>query len=583
MTDVRRRQPANALETWGLAIITGCAFVIVLAVWAAGTIGDAINSRPTTSNPFGYLADLILGRRSWPGLTSTLILIGSGTVLLAGLLTLIIVVRRRRKTPTLTRLAAAAALMAKPSELGPLSPAGVAESARRLRPSSAFDPHDPTQHGRLLGHTLIGNMPLRTDWERLGVAIWGPRTGKTTSQTIPNVVEAPGAVLATSNKRDLVDATRYSRSKRGTVWIFDPQQVATEPPTWWYNPLSRIQALRDAEVLAGHFASGTRDPNAQTDAYFDGSAEALLAAYLYAAALDSRPITDTYEWLANSRDKTAHNILKRENKQLVAADVRSIQEAPDKQRQGVYDTAKALLTCLRDERVLEWVTPPSDGRPEFNAAEFAASTDTLYCMSMEGAGSCAPLVNALTDHVTNAAVTLASSLAGGRLDPPMYCALDEAANVTRWRQLPDLYSHFGSRGVLIDVILQSWEQGVEVWGRSGMEKLWTAANVRTYGGGVADDTFLQRLSKLVGPYDREMWSTSIDPHGRRTRSDNPRSEEILPVDLLAAMPAGRALVLAAGCPATLVATQPWMAGPYADDIQTSLAKHDPGARQPSTV
>jgi hypothetical protein len=33
-------------------------------------------------------------------------------------------------------------------------------------------------------------------------------------------------------------------------------------------------------------------------------------------------------------------------------------------------------------------------------------------------------------------------------------------------------------------ILQSWSQGVEVWGRDGMLKLWSAANVLTYGGGV---------------------------------------------------------------------------------------------------
>ena len=54
----------------------------------------------------------------------------------------------------------------------------------------------------------------------------------------------------------------------------------------------------------------------------------------------------------------------------------------------------------------------------------------------------------------------------------MVGVLDEAANVCRWRELPNLYSHYGSRGIVLMTILQSWSQGVEVWGRDGMRKLW---------------------------------------------------------------------------------------------------------------
>jgi hypothetical protein len=39
--------------------------------------------------------------------------------------------------------------------------------------------------------------------------------------------------------------------------------------------------------------------------------------------------------------------------------------------------------------------------------------------------------------------------------------LDEAANVCRWRDLPNLYSHYGSRGIVLMTILQSWSQGVD--------------------------------------------------------------------------------------------------------------------------
>jgi hypothetical protein len=49
---------------------------------------------------------------------------------------------------------------------------------------------------------------------------------------VPAIVDAPGAgiVIATSNKRDTLDATRSLREREGDVWAFDPQQVAGEPP-----------------------------------------------------------------------------------------------------------------------------------------------------------------------------------------------------------------------------------------------------------------------------------------------------------------------------------------------------------------
>jgi hypothetical protein len=43
-------------------------------------------------------------------------------------------------------------------------------------------------------------------------------------------------------------------------------------------------------------------------------------------------------------------------------------------------------------------------------------------------------------------------------------------------------------------ILQSWSQGVEVWGHDGMRKLCSASNIKVYGGGVAEAEFLNDLA-----------------------------------------------------------------------------------------
>ena len=163
----------------------------------------------------------------------------------------------------------------------------------------------------------------------------------------------------------------------------------------------------------------------------------------------------------------------------IAQNVDGIISAPDKQRGGVFGVARQMANCLTSSAVLKWVTPPEEGerREEFNARDFVRGRNTLFLLSKEGAGTAGPLVTALTVAVVEAAEELAVAL-GGRLCLPMVAMLDEAANVCRWRELPNLYSHYGSPGIVICTILQSWSQGVVVWGREGMRKLWSAANIK---------------------------------------------------------------------------------------------------------
>ena len=49
------------------------------------------------------------------------------------------------------------------------------------------------------------------------------------------------------------DATRDVREKAGQVWVFDPQGIALEEPTWWWNPLSyvtdEVKAARNIRIV----------------------------------------------------------------------------------------------------------------------------------------------------------------------------------------------------------------------------------------------------------------------------------------------------------------------------------------------
>jgi type IV secretory pathway TraG/TraD family ATPase VirD4 len=244
-----------------------------------------------------------------------------------------------------------------------------------------------------------------------------------------------------------------------------------------------------------------------------------------------------------------------------------------------------MASCLTNRAVSRWVTPtgPDDARPQFDPAAFVASKGTLYSLSKEGKGTAGPLVTALTVAVVEAAEELAVHSKAGRLPIPMVGVLDEAANVCRWRELPNLYSHYGSRGIVLMTILQSWSQGVEVWGRDGMRKLWSAANIKVYGGGVAEADFLGELAQLIGDYRYSNTTRSRSRQGGTSYShDDDRKERTLDVADLAALPRGRAVMFASGAPAALLRTVPWTDGPHPAAVAASAAAHDP-ANEPAIV
>ncbi len=566
----RRTQPGRITnETIALFVVIGLVVLVLVTVYAAAKFGHQLAGQPPVpADPWETLLAVIKGDVAWP-MASTVIAIA----VLAGLATLGAVAWRvtaRRRTCS-SRVDHAARYLGRGRDVESLTHQAVTSTAQRLGVQGS--------PGVPIGRTVGTSTPLFGSWEDTHLDVWGTRTGKTTSRAVPAILDAPGAVLVTSNKRDVLDATRDPRATTGPVWVFDPQSVAREEPTdWWWNPLSYVTDEVRAAKMAEHFASGSRDPGARTDAFFDPSAQDLLAGLLLAAALDNRPITDVYRWLTRPTDKEAVAILQNGGYELTADQVAGVIFAPEKQRGGVYGTAQQMASCLTNRQVARWVTPQSmvDSRRQFSPESFVREGGTLYSLSKEGRGTAGPLVTALTVAVVEAAEELATGSPGGRLPCPLLGVLDEAANVCRWRELPNLYSHYGSRGIVLMTILQSWSQGVDVWGESGMKKLWSAANVKVYGGGVAEVEFLRMLSELIGDYDKRVTSVSTG-RGQRSISEQLTRERILDVADLQAMPRGRAVVLASGTRPTLITTQPWMTGPHAEAVRSSITAHDPSA------
>lgn len=582
----RQTQPGAGL-TGGVAAggLMLTVLVLMLGFYAAAHLGNRIAGNPAPPAGIGETIKAVFtGTAAWP-LASTLVAVGLALAMIAAVAAVAaLLVRRRRRA---SRVDATARVMGRGREVEGITRKKVAAGSRTLAAETVTTPGLP------LGVTVAApHQRLMSSWEDMVLLIAGPRTGKSTSYAIPAILEAPGAALVTSNKRDLADATRDVRAKAGSrVWVFDPQQVTGEEPTWWWDPLSYVTDEVKASTMAEHFATNSRPADARTDAFFEPEGKDLLANFLLAAALDGRPITDVYRW-ATDPDSAAAAVgpLQRNGYELQGDNVAAVLAAPDKQRGGVFGTTKQMASCLTSRSMQPWIV--NDGqigrRPHFDPAAFVRDGGTLYSLSRESRGNAGALVTALTNAVADAAEDQATLTPGdgvrqaGRLAVPLVGVLDEAANVCRWRDLPSLYSHYGSRGIVLMTILQSYAQGVGVWGSEGMNALWTAANVAIYGGGVRDEDFLRKLSGLIGTYDKTSTSVSTRPgtglfgSGAQV-STQLQSESIMDAADLAALPKGRAVVLSSGNRPTLVQTLPWMAGPRAGEVRASIAAHDPSA------
>lgn len=410
----------------------------------------------------------------------------------------------------------------------------------------------------------------------------------------------------------------------GLIWLFDLQGVTgTKTTNFYWNPIRQVRSLASARKLASFFVGASKEKGARTDAYFDGGAQELLALHILAASRIDGDLLHVAAWLGDETNPLPTQLLRspsligRPRKQA-ARRIDETQGLNPRQRDGLFDMARNFLRVLSDDEYAYVITPPqrtiviaeADGTftldyeesthdlPEFDPRTFVTSTDTLYAMSLEGPDSAAPLTTALIGQVFEAAsiasgrtrssriagkvirwmpLTLHRFLAnnggtffsGGRLLVPLIAVLDEAANTVRLPELPDQYSHFGSRGIIPITILQNPEQGARVWGQEGLSSM-TAGAVHYYGGNVKDKSYLSDLADLIGTHEVAT-STRSRGQGSTTTSQQWVEKPIFTTAELAALPKTRAIVVFPENPPVLIRKVFWSETPHNAIVKESVA------------
>ncbi|MFS0718566.1 hypothetical protein ABC337_06460 [Arthrobacter sp. 1P04PC] len=178
-------------------------FIVVFGggAYAAVHIGSWMAGLPTPlGHPIDLIAGLVKGKVILPAQATVVVAVMAGLVLA---LAILVFWAWRKGASKRARVDKAARYLGRGKNLTAFSEKGARATANRLGVAG--------KPGIVVGKVVSTGQTFIQSWEDLSLDIWGPRTGKSTSRVMPAILEAPGAVVSTSNKRDVVDGTRGVR------------------------------------------------------------------------------------------------------------------------------------------------------------------------------------------------------------------------------------------------------------------------------------------------------------------------------------------------------------------------------------
>jgi len=415
--------------------------------------------------------------------------------------------------------------------------------------------------GLYVGYVNAG--PVTAGPENSLLVLGPPRSGKTSSVVVPNALVAPGAVVSTSTKTDVLALTAPTRRARGTCWLFDPGAsvgpVAGTTPLRW-SPVSGCEQWDIAVGTAHALVSATRtDRDFLDSTYWRERAESLLAPLLHAAALVGLDIGWVLRWVLRRDVREAAATVATHGSPVAGDVLENIMGAEERERSGVFSTAANVLSAYRSEAAVE-----AAREPNFDPWSFVRSSDTIYiCAPGSDQDQLAPLVVALLDQIKRAIYAREHGW------PPVVWLLDELANIAPLPDLPKIVSEGGGQGLVTLACLQDLSQARTRWGAAadGFLSLFRQKLVLP---GIADGQTLELISRLAGEMDVRVQSVTrpaglpiLWPKGaHRSVSTSVRRQRRLPVDEVSRGRPGWGLYISAGQMPGWVALTPWWSAPW---------------------
>lgn len=361
------------------------------------------------------------------------------------------------------------------------------------------------------GHVFLGLVPSTRGWvmaepEHAVMVLGPPRSGKTSAIIIPALLTAPGAVVSTSTKLDVMQATAGYRSLRGRVWVYDPSGTEALPSgaaRLRWSPVNPRRSWDQALVVARAMVDAAQVGSGTDSEYWNERAGALIAGLLHAAAVSGRDVQDLRRWVLR-HDLVSPSAALASSEAHLAFDVLDgLSRASDATLSSIFSTAASALSTYNSEAALR-----NCEAPNFDADAFVRSADTLYISAPAHLqAQVAPLVVGLLEEIRNAAYARARGRRLGFDEPPVMWALDEVANIAPLNSLPAVISEGGGQGLQVIACLQDLSQARGRWGQAADGFLSLFA-IKLVFGGIGDLETLRAMSAYAGTWDRPYTSVT---------------------------------------------------------------------------
>lgn len=400
------------------------------------------------------------------------------------------------------------------------------------------------------------------------MAVIGP-TGaqKTNSVVAPACLEAPGALVVTTNESGIIDLIYATRSKKGKVWVFDPDDRTGFPDPMTWDPILGALEHKKALSRALAFADGCAAGDTKNGDFFRTTAATAFKACLHAAELGGREMDEVLSWclsLGEGGYETPYEIITgSENPnaaKMWAKGLKSVGTGADDTVASTRTTLTNIIDPMLMPSVTRWVAR-REGVPNFDPDAFVRSNDTLVLVSdASSSTNVGPLCTMLFREVIDAVKRAAPFLPGRTLDPFLRVVGDEIANVAPIQNLAATATEIRKLGVQMVLVFQSLSQLKIRWATDEGNLLLEQMGAELVLPGLKDLTGLERYSGLAGMADVLEGSVNVDSNGIRTgQGFDVRERKVARPEEIREIADGRGLLVFGNAKAMMLELRPWYA------------------------
>jgi type IV secretion system protein VirD4 len=421
-------------------------------------------------------------------------------------------------------------------------------------------------------HPMRGRRAEARQGDRGSVALIGPtRSGKTVLASA-GIIGWDGPVIALSVKRDLYDATAAARAQRGDIAVFDPSSVTGLPTARW-TPLRAITTTSGA-ARAGRALAAAIPTNGVTGGdYWKSHGETLTSAYMALAGLSvlvktvdgkkRAPLTmgrlASWAFLhAGVTEPTANELIQLgvANDQpletrLLAKDaltkLMTFEGEDPKIRASIYATARMAFQAWNEPAIahsasldprafyhsdeirehepvyvdLDWLMGGPEGKPR-TLYMSAPSTEFDRLAPVFGG-----MLGDLREQIH------AWDIGGRKLEQPLMILIDEAGQLElQW--FPEEVSTIAGLG---GMFVTGWQSKSQITARYGQlaDAVLSGHRSKIFFNGTDDPSSLDYATRIAGTVHVNQRGTSTDGTGRKTVSEHPQREDLLPAHVIRQM------------------------------------------------